>query len=322
MKRSIFYRFALLAIFAICLGNAASAKPPGESDFIGAQLTGEDVSIWLKGLDKQPKSIGIFSVHVHQPLDPEFADVMQNQIQKAMQTETSMRVIVCEECHTPQVQLKGDRLVVTKGAPDLQTMSDYGKKNEVDTFLTVDVYRTKLSMISQISLFDATSGQVLGSTEIKIPAFDLDDSSVQIMVKFGPGIVIGGDSSSGDGTSSTPPLGGAVEFLEELGFGKGGVTVGGAGSSAGSMLFVLPTLAWRGRFGATGMTSLKGVGLGFGKTGDSWGVSAGLSYDVFLGSFTSVGLQAYAVVPTSSSNGTNNGINGFIGVSIGFSIGR
>jgi len=314
-------RFVVLFLFLIPIHSVSYAHEIGEAEFLAASLTGEDIALWVQRLQHVPRAIGLFSIRAEPPLDPDFANVVEGEIAKNLESRNISRVVTCPECRTSQIQVLGERIVVTRSAPDLRTLQDLGKKLGADAFLVADVYRTQLSLISQVNLYDTLSGQLIGAETFKVPALEIANAAMQLMIKAGPGFLFGGGqlSTSSDGPSA-PPFSVNLLVLEELGFGKGGINVGGVFNRENSYGYVMPTLGWRGRFGGTSLSTLKSISAGYGFRDSTYGVAVGLSYDVFFGSFAFLGLQATGIIPIASRSTTSP--FGFAGINIGLSLGR
>ena len=69
----------------------------------------------------------------------------------------------------PGVPETKDKLVVKKGVPDNASLSQLGKKLGVDSFLVLDVFRTRFSLVTEVNLIQASDGQILGTKEIRVP---------------------------------------------------------------------------------------------------------------------------------------------------------
>ncbi|MGE4233683.1 MAG: hypothetical protein AB7F43_10170 [Bacteriovoracia bacterium] len=309
----------LALLLQLFLTRFAHARPPGESEFLAANLTAEEIAIWIEKIESRPRSVGIFSVRVSTPLESDYGSIIETEVLKQLRSRNLMTVIGCPECKVPRVKVSGDRIVITKGAPELDAFKELGRKLSVESFLVIDVYRTSLSVITNATLYQTSSGEVISAERFKVPALDFSNSAMQFMMLAGPGFTLGGKSLSPNDSSF--PLLANILILEELGFGKGGLNLGGIfAGDQGSLFYVQPTIGWRGRFGATAISSLFRVGAGFGLQGKDRGASAQITYDIFIGSFTVVGLDAVGFVPVRSPN--SQSFNGYLGLHMGLSLGR
>src|SRR5688500_6328576 len=111
----------------------------GEGDLLAATETAQDISNWLHKLKNPPKSVCVFSIKLTSSLDSGFSNVIEAELVKYIQSENTIRVVNCPECRTPQLKVKGDRILITKGAPDLSTLIDLGRRQEVESFLSIEV---------------------------------------------------------------------------------------------------------------------------------------------------------------------------------------
>lgn len=298
-------------IFILSLTEKSWAKPPSEAEFQAAADLALDVEDWLEGLDPKPASIGIFFIRSNPPLEPSYGEIFEKEISRVV-TERALKLVLCPECRVPQVEVIEDRLIVKKGAPDLEAMRTLAKKYQVDAFLAIELFRTKVNVVAQAHIYQAATAQVIAAETFKAPALDWSESALQILLTVGPAK----GSGQGEGMAAN------LMILEEIGFGKGGLTLGGGGSGEQSMLYVLPTIGWRGRFRSGTIYSLKSLGIGFGGSGGSKGVAARVAYDLFVGSFTNFGIAVAGFGPISQNDGGGGRGSGFVGVHLGISLGR
>ena len=311
----------VLIAFCLLLAPLSHAKDPGESDFIAAKVLGTEFADWIRKLEPRPRTMGIFWVNVNPPMEPHYGEVVESEIIAALRAPKIVEVLSCPDCRTPKIEVRGDRLAVKKGIPEIKVFQEMGKQYGVDSFVLIDLYRTKLSVIAQASLYEASTGKILASESFKIAALDFSDAARQVLFTIGPAFVAGGNEG---GDSRDLAFIGNVSVLEEVGFGKGGVTVGGVTSSSkGTLGYVLPTIGWRGRFGASYMYSLTSVGLGYGITNKTTGIGARAAYDLFIGSFTNVGVELVGLVPMQrEGEDTQKPIGAVFSLHIGFALGR
>ena len=312
----------LRSIFALILTSIPTmsfARPPTEAEFTAATLTAEEVGLFFERLDKKPSNVAIFNVKINHPLDPSFAEAVEGEVVRVLKDSKAISLLNCSECRSARLEVRNDKLVIRKGITDQATMKDLAKDLAVDSFLTLEVYRTRFTLITQVTLQQASDGQILGSQQIKIPALDWSDAGMLVLMSLGPSLVSGGIDQAKD--KGNFHFGAHVSVLEEVGFGKAGITAGGAGGPRGGLGYILPTLGWRGRFGSYGVYSLKSIGVGFGYSDSSGGIALRGSYNLMLGTFTSVGIDAVGLVPIQRETGRNP-LNFAATLFIGISLGR
>lgn len=312
----------VIALFLLSLSPhvaGASEDRISEAEFLGASLAGEEIAAWFRDLSARPKSVSIFSTSTKAPLAEDFGNVLDTEIYKNLSRIDQLRVQSCPDCRTPQVRVMGDRIVLIKGAPDIETLRQKGRENQVESFLVVETYRTSLALMVVANLYQTSSGEIVGSKTFRIPAVSLGPSAAIILFNGGVGIELGGKNSSAEGQA--PPFSASVSFLEELGFGKGGISAGGVFTADnGALFYVVPTIGWRGHFGASAIYSLTTIGLGYGQAGKT-GITPRATYDVMIGSFTNIGLEAEALIPIQGGE-KDKTFSGFAGLHIGFVLGR
>jgi hypothetical protein len=310
---------SLLAVWITFNASFVFARPPTESEFNAATLSAEEVALFFEKLEKKPSNVAIFDVKVNHPLDPSFAEAVEGEVVRVLKESKAISLINCSECRAARLEVRNDKLVIRKGITDQATMKDLAKELGVDSFLRLEIFRTRFTLITQITLQQASDGQILGSHQIKIPALDWSDAGMLVLLSVGPSVVSGGTGDAG-GSSGNFHFGAHVGVLEEVGFGKAGLIVGGAGGPSGGLGYVVPTLGWRGRFGSYGVYSLRSLGIGFGYSDDTGGIALRGSYNVMLGTFTTVGVDAVALVPLqrqAERNPINFAATLFIGISLG-----
>lgn len=307
-----FFRYLTILTALLCLNSYA--RTPEEPEFHAAEVIGEDVADWIIGLEKRPNSVGIFSVRANFPLEADYATVIETEVVKYLAKEGMEKVTTCPECRAPQVTVDGERIVISKGLLDLETLKKIGRTQPVDSFLIIDIYRTKLSVVAQAVLYANTTGNLIAAERFSVPALNISDASAQLLLTLGIGKSLGAPSSADSGFT----LASNISLLEELGFGKGGLNVGATMGGPSTLIYVNPTFGFRGRFGASAMSWLFSIGAGFGFTGGGKGISVRGSFEIFLGSFAVFGLEASYLVPEKSSIDAA----GFGGAHLGISLGR
>lgn len=294
--------------------SLSSARPPDESEFMAANLLGDEVAEWVVGLEPRPNSIGIFSIRSNYPLEQDYSAIVEAEIYKALTRRNMTNVMSCAECRSPQITVQDDRLVITKGAPDVETLKRIGLKYPVETFLSIDIYRTKLSVLAHAVLYQSPSGEVIKAERFNVAALSFADSSVQFLLTFGGGKLLGNGSSASSMIMSLN-----ASLLEELGFAKGGLTVGSILGGPSMLIHVDPSLSFRGRFGTSALAYSVLFGVGYAFAGSARSIHLRGAYDLYLGSLTVIGVEGSYNVPITS---VANEVDGYIGVHLGISLGR
>lgn len=299
-----------LIILTVCL--SVSARPPEESEFLAASILGEEMANWLHELERRPSSLGIFSIHSNYPLEQDYSTILETEIMKSLAKKGSMQVTSCSECRNPQVSVSEDRVVISKGAPDIETLKRIGKKQPVETFMVIEVYRSKMSVVAHAVLYQNPTGVLISAERFKVPALNFTDAAVQVLFTVGGGKMLSGKGADGLGFTNS----GSLTLLEEIGFGKGGLGLG-AVLGGSTLIYLCPTLAFGGRFGTSSMGYSINLGLGYGFASEARGITAKGSYEVFLGSLTVVGADLLYFIPDKSVE-TFGGYGGFhIGIALG-----
>ena len=109
-----------------------------------------------------------------------------------------------------------------------------------------------------------------------------------------------------------------VSLLEEIGFGKGGLSVGAILAPGNTLIYVDPTLSFRGRFGSSSLAWNLNLGVGYGLLSSLKGLNARATYELLLGSWAVVGAEGLYFFPSDSTNS----LKGYVGFHVGISIGR
>jgi len=229
------------------------------------------------------------------------------------------KVFSCTECRQAQVSVQDDKLILSKGNPDLETFKKLGQNYNTETFLVVDIFRTKLNIVAQAVLYQNATGTVVAAERFTIPAISFSDSSVQVLLTYGLGEIIGtktnGASSSGFSSA------GNLMLLEEVGFGKAGLDLGAVmgANGSGTMIYINPTLAFRGHFGTSGVGWSLMLGAGYGFVGADKGLVARGGYEVYLGQLAVLGAEANYLI---GSSGMTSQLPGYAGFHVGIAFGR
>jgi hypothetical protein len=292
------------------------AKPPEEAEFHAAGVLGDRIGSWIGGLDQRPTSVGIFYVHTNAPLEPEYEGVVEAEIMKGLSKEGIGRVFACSECRAAAVNVQDDKLIISKGNPDLETFKRLGQNYNTDTFLVVDLFRTKLNVVAQAVLYQNGTGSVVSAERFTVPALTFSDSSVQVLLTYGMGQVLKSSGGTSTGFSSAAN----IMLLEEVGFGKAGLDLGAVlgANGAGTLIYINPTLAFRGHFGATGIGYSLMLGAGYGFVGSSKGLVGRMGFETYLGQLAVLGVEGCYLV----SQGTTPTLPGYVGFHVGIAFGR
>ena len=303
-----------LALVLLTSAVAAFARAPIESEFVAAATIAEEVSHWISGMERIPRSISIFSVYSNYPLEQDYSNILETELLKQLAARGLEKVTACTECRAPQVMVQDEKLIIRKGTPDLEALKRIGAKQPVETFLTVDVYRTKLSIIAQVVLYQNPTGVVLAADRFRVPTLNLTDAATHLS------LVLSIAKALSTVDSTTFSLGFDLMLLEEMGFGKGGLDIGlFMGGTAGTLFYLNPTLAFFGRFGSSALGYSLDLGMGYGFAGALKGITLRGAYQLYLGSLTQFGVVGGYFLPLDS--GTNT-LNGFIGFNLGIYFGR
>jgi hypothetical protein len=314
MNRGMWFLLLLLCLF---LTETVWSRPPDEAELNAASIIGERIGDWIEGLEEKPNSISIFSVITSEPLEQDYGSIVETETIKYLSRKHFDSVSSCSECRGNSLIVEGEKLIIRKGAPDKETLERIGAKQQVESFLTIDIYRTGISVMAQAALYKNPGGNVISAEKIRVPAVTMSQASVQLLTTLGIGPVIGEVASA---TSSTFKISPNITLLEELGFGKGGVNIGGVlGATSGILLYLNPTLAFRGRFGLSAVGWSLSMAAGFGLLGTQTGITTRGAFDIYLGSFTVLGFEGVYFIPQAPVVGS---LQGFFGVHLGFTIGR
>jgi len=314
MKFRIHILFVLL-MAGIFPSTHAIARTPDESEFLAANYLGYDIADWILDRDPRPQSLGIYSIHSNPPLEADFSTLLETEIVQYLTKKELTKITSCAECRNAQVTVYEDRVVVSKGAPDIETVKRLGAKLPVDTLLVVEVYRSKLNVIAQATLYENHTGNILGSKQFKATAITFSDSAVQVLMTYGLGKVI---SNAAGASASTYSFAGNLSLLEEVGFGKAGMTFGAAFGGGGSLIYINPTISLRGRFGSGSVMYAVLLSAGWGIGSGAQGPAFRGALEFHLGNLTVIGAEFSYFLPDR----VITGVSGFYGVHFGLSFGR
>lgn len=304
-------RLLLLALTMVSSARVF-ARAPNESEFTAAAEIGDQIGHWVDQQQMKAKRVAIISVITGEPLEQDYASILEANILKRLNVLGFEYAASCSECRSPQLNVEGEVLVIRKGMPDSETMKKMADKIPAEGLLTVDVYRTKLYVMAQANLYRNGTAELIGTERFSAPAVSFEDRDVMFLTTFGGGKVVGITESTYSYTAN-------LMLVEELGIGKGGLSIGGVMSTAGGTLIeVNPTFVYTGRFGGTGFRWAGTLGVGFGMNGSAKGITARGSLEAFLGSWSVVGFEYHYF----ASDATGSAMTGFWGIHIGFSLGR
>lgn len=311
--RALIAGFTLVFLMGIC-APAAFARAPDESEFAAAERIGDRIADWIANLERRPTSLGIFSVYPNYPLEQDYSTVVETEIMKSLAERDVQNVISCSECRANQINLVNDRVVISKGAPDMETLKRIGKNQPVETFLVVEIYRTKLSVLAHAVLYQNPSGVLIAAERFRVTSVSFNDAATQVLLTVGLGKPLGAIVDTDWYTSVN------LSLLEELGFAKGGLTIGGALGGGGTLLYLTPTLALRGRFGSGSVAWLLSLGAGYGMSGGSKGFAFHGGFDITLGTVAVIGAEGTYFMPGGTPAASL--LQGFVGVHVGIALGR
>lgn len=310
---------SLIQSIVLCLGilflsERAQARPPEEAEFLASKVIAETIADWIDDLEKRPYSVAIYHVRSNFPLEQDYSTVVETEILAAMKDKNFEKVFSCGECRIPNVSVKDDKVIITKGVLDLENLKAVGKKVPVETFLVVDIYRTKLSVIAEASLFENGSGTLISAERVKVPALNFIDAAAQFMLTVGPGKELGSAA-----TTSGLPTAINVSLLEDIGFAKAGLNLGGVFGGLHSVFYLDPSISFRGRFGSSYLGRALTLGVGYGFATGSKGLHFRGAFDIFLGSVAVLGVEGMYFLPDTSGVTT---FSSFAGFHVGIALGR
>ncbi len=305
----------LLMVIAFLCHFRAFARPPEEAEFLAAKIGAEEIAEWIVDIKDVPRSISVFSVKVNEPLEQDYGAIVENEILKYLKIKGIDKVSSCLECRSLQVGVSGENLIIQKGAPDLDTLKKIGANQAVDAFLIIDVYRTKLAIVMQATIYKNPTATVIAAERFRIPALSFTDAAVQVLITLGEGKILDLSRTLVD-PGLTPSI--SIHLLEELGIGKGGIGIG-AILCGSTLIFLEPTYSFRNRIGSSGLGWSLNLGAGFGIYGQSQGVAVRGALEFYIGSITVIGAEFHYFSPL---NNTRADYSTYAGVHLGLSFGR
>jgi hypothetical protein len=307
-----FLRIAALML-TIFFSSTSEGRAPDSAEFYAAASLGKDIASWIGNLKPKPKGVGIYNVFSNEPFDQDYSQQVEAEIVQGLHKYNFDHISSCSECRAPQIVLEGELLIVRKGMPDAETLKKVSERHPVDVFVTVDVYRTSFYVLANAIAYSVPDGQVVSSERFSAPAMSISTADVQFLVTGGIGKVI-------TPSLDTYNLAANVMLVEEMGFAKGGLSIGTVlGGTAGTLIYTLPTIAFRGDFGNVNLTWSWNVGVGFGLLGSEKGITIRSGLEFFLGSFTVLGFDGTYFL--SDTTGSSN-LKTFVGLHAGFVLGR
>lgn len=301
-----------LATFAVS-PRAAIAKTPEEAELVAMRYLGDKMAAWISGLEPRPESIAIFAINANAPLDSDASRIFETELRKGLSDRGLNKVSTCIECRNPWVKVQDDKVIVSAGVADAETLKRVSGNHTAQTLLVIDLYRTKLKMGAHAQLLDAATGDMIGVERFYVPALNFADTSAQVLVTFGVGYILP-KLANGEITPAA-----SASLLEDVGFAKAGLTTGGViSSSSGTLIYVDPSIAFRGQFGNSGIGYSLMLGLGYGFVGSARGLDARVAWDFYLGSWAVFGLEYNYLYSQSNPKPTIPSYGGFhVGISFG-----
>ncbi len=311
--------FGMFALAAAGLSFGAGAEAATEGEFMAMKNLGQEVGRWINELKPAPASLSVFSIDMTAPLEEHLKPILLADLTHEITEGKTTKVYHCEECLAPRVQVEGDRIVVTRGAPDQKELIELGKKTGAESFLSLVVYRTAFSIMAQATLIGPNNGEMIAAESFRIPNLDFRDAATQIMIGTGAAFSFAGN---GDGEGGSFPLNFNLAIMEEIAPGKGGLVIGGfSGFTRNNPIYVMPSIALRNRFKGSRIYGLTHFDAGYGFSSDSKGVMFGIGHYVFLSSFSFIHAGLLGLIPaTSGETDATTMIAGT--VSVGFSLGK
>lgn len=308
----------LITVVLLCLPMAkAHSRVLESNDFMAARTLGHDIASWITKVPNSPESVLIYSVNSHEPYDKSFSDVLETEIMDKLGELNIKEVTTCHECRIAQVRVDQSQIIVSKGAPDTETIKRMASKYPTKSAVLVEVYKTKVFIQAQAVLYTNPGGRLIGAEKFKVPILDTEEKAVQFLLTFGSGFV-----TLDSGTSSGSGLRGAgnITLLEEIGFAKAGLNLGGVFTPGATLFHLNPTLGIRNRFGASKLKWGLDIGLGYGLAGSRQGFVIRAAPQLFFGSFAVVGGEFTYFL--ANDGGTGSGaIQTYYGLHIGFTLG-
>jgi hypothetical protein len=174
-------------------------------------------------------------------------------------------------------------------------------------------------VVAQAVLYQNATGAVISAERFSVAAITFSDSAVQVLLTYGLGDIIGG--SAGSNNSAGLSTAANIMLLEEVGFGKAGLNLGAVlgANGAGTLIFIDPTLAFRGHIGNSGLGWAFMLGAGYGFVGSAKGLALRAGYEVYLGQLAVLGFEGDYLLTQASTPAT---LPGYIGFHVGLALGR
>jgi hypothetical protein len=309
----------LICFIVLDITTAYAAK---EGDLLAAETLANDLKEWVLKAPNRPTSIAIYSTKFKPGVSSDFPEFLETKILSSIREFGEIKVVQCFECRTVQLELLEDHLVVKKGLADQKAMREMAAKLGVDHFLVLDIYKTKLAVFLQAMLYNAATGEVTESQTFRAPSIDWYESAMLINLNFGPGLPSGGKDYKGKDTEQFGVTGNLM-VLEEIGFGKGGIIANYTSHGQKGYLGMLaPALGWRGYFKGSNLYSLRTLAIGFGESNSTKGLAFNFGYDIFIGSFTTVGFAGTGFLGSATnSDAGSQPITSVLSAHIGFNFG-
>lgn len=324
-------RFIHLA-FLIAIASMASNAKEHAPDIDAINLIGKDLTDWWGDLPKtKPVSISILSVKADDDITTDFTSIAEDVLLAAFSRAKDTSAKPCFECRRPRIVVHNDRLIVTKGVPNHDVLRALAKELELDSFATVYVSKTPLSLQVLVTVHSAPDGQVFASRIFEVQNFVLYDASMQFLLSAG----LQWDLSFTRTMPSNPPVPLAIEFSwlqrigrhTRVGLSGGGIFMG----HSGNLGFVTPKIGWKVQFGRSAFAFAPSVQTGFGFRFPStiegvipqpftFGLVSGLALDFTMGHFFYMGAKLDAYLPFSHNNIQD--FTYYPGFHIGMAIGR
>ncbi len=306
----------IITLLSLLFSLNLNAKVPDEAEFSAVSYLGEKIGAWMDDLgDKRPKSLAIYYIHANAPLGQDFAAIAETEILKNLTDQGFEKVTSCFECRTPVVTVTDDKIVVSRGTFDTESMKKFGKTQSVQAFLVIELFRTKLNLIGHASLYENPTGTLIAAEKFNVPALNFNDTSVQVYFLGGGGKVFDGKGKGASKLATT----GSLMLLEQLGFAKGGLTIGGIFSSGSYLAYLNPTLSFQGRFGHSNLNYGINIGAGYAIATETKGFDLRGGLEFILGNFTVLGIETVYFMPEQPGIDT---LKLFGGIHLGIVLGR
>lgn len=323
------WQMFLLSLF---LCSPIAFADDSAADIDALTLIGEDVAYWWGKIPKEkPLSISVLHVGVNQKVNNDFGALTESVILASFASDKNTKAIACFECRRPDIVVKDDRLIITKGVPNQEALRILAKKLDLEAFATIILTKTVFSLRALVTVHLASTGEIFASKEFSVSNVAFFDASMQFLVASGLQWDI--PLSNAQYERTQVPLG--IDFTWLQAVGKHTRVGLNAGTTllarTGNLGYLTPRIAWKIQLGRSAFSLVPGVQTGFGfripstiedaiDTKFAFGLVAGASLDLFLGQFFFIGATTNGFIPINLKNLEEVVI--YPGFHIGMAVGR